>query len=221
MPDPLCRLSIQHGPHTVDLALPRETPVGVLLPSIVDLVQSGGVALDQGRQWHLSRVGQERLDSAASLHDNAIRDGELLLLTTTATPVPEWGHDDPWHAVVDTADTGRAPTRIIATAVCLCVVVLGATGLVWSGVVTDATSHLITGATIASAVAIAAVAVRRAHPDPIPCVTLSVIAVVFAAAAGFLAVPAGPSTANSLLALRSRVPSRSCCFASPAAAQSV
>ncbi len=113
MPDPLCRLSIQHGPHTVDLALPRETPVGVLLPSIVDLVQRGGVAVDEGRQWHLSRVGRERLDAATSLHDNAIRDGELLLLTTTATPAPAWAHDDPWHAVVDTADTGGAPTRVI------------------------------------------------------------------------------------------------------------
>lgn len=200
MLDPLCRLSIQHGPHTVDLALPRETPVGALLPSIVDILQRGGVALDAGLGWHLSRVGRERLDSVASLHDNAIRDGELLLLTTTPTPAPEWVHDDPWHAVVDTADTGGAPTRVIATAACLCVVVLGATGLVWSGVVTDATSHLITGATIASAVAIGAVAVRRAHPDPVLCVTLSVIAVLFAAAAGFLAVPAGPSTANALLA---------------------
>jgi len=45
-----------------------------------------------------------------------------------------------------------------------------------------------------------AVAMRRAHPDPILCVALSVIAVVFAATAGFLAVPAGPSTANALLA---------------------
>ena len=84
MPDPLCRLSIQHGPHTVDLALPNEAPVGLLLPSIVDLVQRGGVAIDEGRQWHLSRVGQERLDAAVSLHDNAIRDGELLLLTDHA-----------------------------------------------------------------------------------------------------------------------------------------
>ena len=85
MPDPLCRLSVAAGPHTVDLALPREAPVGLLLPSIVDLVHRGTVAADEGRQWHLSRVGQQRLDEATSLHDNAIRDGELLLLTTTAT----------------------------------------------------------------------------------------------------------------------------------------
>ena len=200
MPDPLCRLSIQHGPHTVDLALPRETPVGVLMPSIVDLVQHEGVAIGEGRRWHLSRAGRERLDSAASLHDNAIRDGELLLLTATATPSPEWIQDDPWHAVIDTADTGRNPTRVTATAACLCTAVLGATALVWSGAITHATGHVITAGAIASAAAIGAVAMRRAHHDPILCITLSVVAVVFAAAAGFLAVPAGPSTANSLLA---------------------
>jgi type VII secretion integral membrane protein EccD len=183
----------------VDLALPNETPVGLLLPSIVDLVHRGGVAVDEGRLWHLSRVGQERLDAAASLHDNAIRDGELLLLSATATPAPEWIQVDPLHAVIDTAETRCAPTRVTATAACLCTAVLGATALVWSGVVTHATSHVITGGTIAAAAASGAVAMRRAHPDPILCVTLSVIAVVFAAAAGFLAVPASPSTANLLL----------------------
>jgi len=200
MPDRLCRLSIQHGPGIVDLALPSETPVGVLMPSIVDLVQRGGVEVAEGRQWHLARVGQGRLNSTVSLHDNAIRDGELLLLTTTAPPSPEWVRDDPWQAAVDTADTGCAPTRVTAIAASLCTAVLGATALVWSGVVTDATGHLITGGTISSAAAIGAVAMRRAHADPILGVTLSVIAVVFGAAAGFLAVPAGPSTANSLLA---------------------
>ncbi len=200
MRDPLCRLSIQHGPHTVDLALPNEAPVGVLLPSIVDLVDRSGVAVNEGRHWHLSRVGEERLDTALSLHDNAIRDGELLLLTATPTSAPKWIQDDPWHAAVDAADTRCTPTRVAAIAAYLCTAALGATALVWSGVVTHATSHVITGVAIAIAAAFGAVAVRRAHPDPILCVTLSVIAVVFAAAAGFLAVPDGPSTANSLLA---------------------
>ncbi len=199
MPDRLCRLSIQHGPGTVDLALPMQTPVGVLLPSIVDLVRNGGIDVVEGRQCQLSRVGHGRLDSAASLHDNAIRDGELLLLTTTAPPPPEWVNDDPWRAAVETADAGPAPTRITAIAVCLCTSALAATALVWCGVTTEATGHLVTGGIIASGAAIGAVAMRRAHADPIPCVTLSVIAVVFAAAVGFLAVPAGLSTANSLL----------------------
>jgi type VII secretion integral membrane protein EccD len=170
------------------------------MPSIVDLVQSGGVVIDTGRRWQLSRVGRERLDAAVSLHDNAIRDGELLFLTTTPTPAPQWIQDDPYHAAVDAADTRCMPTRVAATAACLCTAVLGAAALVWSGTVTHATSQVITGAAIATTTAIGAVTARRAHLDPILCVTLSVISVVFAAGAGFHAVPAGPSTANSLLA---------------------
>jgi type VII secretion integral membrane protein EccD len=184
----------------VDLALPGDTPVGVLLPSIVDLVHRGTATADEGRRWHLSRVGQERLDEATSLYDNAIRDGELLVLSTTAFPSPQWVHSDTWHTVIDTAHAGRAPTRGTAMAACVCAATLGASALVWSGVVTNATGHLITAGAIAAAAAVGAVAMRRVQPDPMLCVTLSVIAVVFAAAAGFLAVPAGPSTASSLFA---------------------
>jgi type VII secretion integral membrane protein EccD len=200
MPDPLCRLSVQHGPHTVDLALPSETPVGLLMPSIVDLVHRGPVALNEGRQWHLSRVGEERLDAAGSLHDNAIRDGELLLLTTAGTPSPVWAEGDIWHAMTDVAHTSGTPTRVTTATASLCAAVLGAAALVWSGAVTHSIGHIVTAAALAVAAAIGAVAMRRANADPILCVTLSVIAVVFAAAAGFLAVPGSPTTANSLLA---------------------
>jgi type VII secretion integral membrane protein EccD len=199
MPDPVCRLSIRHGPDTVDLALPRDTPVGVLLPSIVDLVHRGTVTADEGRQWYLSRVGQERLDEATSLYDNAIRDGELLLLTTAAAPAPQWSQSDAWHTLIETADTCRAPARFTAMAACLCTTVLGAAALLWSGVVTQGAADVITGGVIAGAAAAGAVVMRRAHPDPILCVPLCVVAVVFAAVAGFLAVPDGPSTANALL----------------------
>jgi ESX secretion system protein EccD len=200
MPDALCRLSVAHGHQTVDLALPRDTPVSVLMPSIVDLVHGRGIVADEARRWQLSRVGEERLDVATSLQDNDIRDGDVLFLTTGAHPAPRRRHDDPWQAAINTVDADPTPSRLPATAVCLCVAVLGATALVWSGVVTHALGHVITAGVIAAVVAAAAVAMRRAHADPDRCAAVSVIAVVFAAAAGFLAVPGGPSTANSLLA---------------------
>jgi type VII secretion integral membrane protein EccD len=200
MPDSLCRVSVQHGPHTVDLALPSETPVGMLMPSIVHLVHQGPVAVNEGRQWHLSRIGDERLDAVTTLRDNTIRDGELLLLTNTGIPSPVWIEGDTWHTVSAAADTGRMPTRAMAAAASLCAAVLGAAALVWSGAITHATGHVVTGAALAGAAAIGAVALRRAHVDPVVCSVLSVIAVVFASAAGFLAVPGGSSTANSLLA---------------------
>jgi hypothetical protein len=164
-------------------------------------------------------VGRQPLDEATSLHDNAIRDGELLLLTTTATPAPEWIQDDPWHAVIDTADPGRAPTRVAATAACLCAAVLGATALAWSGVVTQATGHVITGGVIAAAAAIGAVAID-AHPDPILCVTLSIVAVVSPPSPASC-VPDGPSTANSLLAAAVACSTSVLLLEPPAAAPSV
>jgi type VII secretion integral membrane protein EccD len=200
MPDPVCWLAIQHGPHTVDLALPSDAPVGVLLPSIVDLVGRGAIATDEGRRWHLSRIAQGPIDEMTSLHDNGVRDGELLLLTTTAMPAPAWVPDDPWRAVIDAADNRYAPTRVTATAACAAATVPGACALVWSGIVTHATHNVVTAGVAAVAATIGAVAVRRARRDSTICVTLSVVAVVFAAIAGFLAVPGGPSTASSLLA---------------------
>ena len=200
MPDALCWLSVAHGPHTVDVALPMDAPVGTLLPSIVDLVHQGTVAADEARQWHLSRVGDQRLDEAMSLEDNAIRDGDLLLLTTKAAPAAVWSQDDPWHAAVDTMDARRPPPRAVSAVVCLCTAVIGAAALVWSGAVTHAIGHVITAGVMAAVAAVAVVAMRRAHADPVLSVALSVITIVFAAAAGFLAVPAGPSMASSLLA---------------------
>src|SRR5262249_11194761 len=114
MPDPLCRLAVQHGPHAVDLELPRDMPIGLLLPSIVDLVHRGAVAADDAGDWQLSRVGHDRLDAATSLHDNAIHDGELLLLATSPTPAPVRIEADAWHTLIDTAETGCAPTRAAA-----------------------------------------------------------------------------------------------------------
>jgi type VII secretion integral membrane protein EccD len=196
----MCPLAVQHGPHTVELALPRDAPVGLLLPSVVDLVAHDvEIAADEGLKWHLSRIGQGRLDETISLRDNAVRDGELLLLATSATPTPVRVPDDRWQVLVETSDRRCAPKRA-ATAACLGTATLGATALAWSGVVTQATGHVVTAGAIAATAAIAAVAVRRAHPDTIVVFTLSVIAVVFGAVAGFLAVPAGPSTANALLA---------------------
>jgi type VII secretion integral membrane protein EccD len=199
MPDPLCRLAVQHGPHTVDVTLPSDPPIEMLLPSIVDLVGGGSVPSEEGRGWHLSRVGQARLDQTSSLRDNAVRDGELLLLTSAAVRPPASRADDPWRAVMDTADTGRVPTRNTAAGACLCAALLGATGLVWSGIVAHAAGHVVTAGVIAVGAVMGAVVARRAHADPVLRITVSVVAVMFAGVAGCLAVPGGPSTANFLL----------------------
>src|SRR5437899_5544882 len=172
MPDSVCRLAVQHGPHTVELALPKDAPVGLLLPSVVDLVEPDGVAAEEGLRWHLSRIGQGHLDETISLRDNGVRDGELLLLATAALPRPVLVPDDRWHALIETCGRQSAPKRVTAAAG-LCVAVLGATALAWSGVVTQSTGHVVTAGAVAAGSAIAAVAVRRACQDPMIVGTLS------------------------------------------------
>jgi type VII secretion integral membrane protein EccD len=201
--DSLCRLTVQcgedDGPTAVDVALPRNAHVGLLLPSIVDLVH--GATTTEPVRWRLSRVGGPPLDESMTLNENDVHDGELLLLTTMDPPAPYRVVGDPCHTVAGVAtESGESAVRTVAAVVFLCAATIGAAVLVWSGVVTHATGHVITGGVVAAAAAIGAVVLQRALPDPLPCVTLCVVAVVFTAAVGFLAVPAAPSAANLLLA---------------------
>ena len=72
--------------------------------------------------------------------------------------------------------------------------------LLCSGVASGALGNAVTSAVLASAAAVAAVVLRRTHPDPLPCLVVSIAAVMFTAVVGFLAVPAGPSAPNLCLA---------------------
>lgn len=199
MPDSMCRLAVQHGPDTVELALPRDAPVGFLLPSVVDLVKPDALPAAEGLRWHLSRVGHGPLEESISLRDNAVHDGELLLLATAPSPAPVRVPDDPWQVLVETRDRRCVPQRAMAAA-CLGATMFGATALTWAGVVTQATGNVVAATAIAATAVIAAVTLRRGYSDPLVVVTVCVIAVAFGSAAGFLAVPAGPSAANALLA---------------------
>jgi type VII secretion integral membrane protein EccD len=201
--DSLCRLTVQSGesdgPPAVDLALPRNAHVGLLMPSIVDLVH--GATTTEVVRWRLSRIGGPSLDESITLSENNVRDGEVLLLTSIEPPAPQQVAHDTCHAVAQVDDGSHQPAlRILAVLACLCAAGIGAAALAWSGLTTRAAGHIITGALLAAAAAVGSIVSRRAQQDPLPCVALSVVAVIFTTAVGFLAVPAGPSAANGLLA---------------------
>jgi len=182
----------------VDLALPRNAYVGLLMPSIVDLVH--GATTTEAVRWRLSRVGGPSLDESITLSENNVHDGEVLLLTSIEPPAPEQIAHDPCRAVAHVDDGSHRPAlRILAVLACLCAAGIGAAALAWSGLTTRAAGHIITGALLAGAAAVGSIVSRRAQQDPLPCVALSVVAVIFTTAVGFLAVPAGPSAANGLL----------------------
>jgi ESX secretion system protein EccD len=201
--DSLCRLTVQSGeddgPPAVDLALPRNAHVGLLMPSLVDLVH--GATTTEAVRWRLSRVGGPSLDESMTLSENNVHDGEVLLLTSIEPPAPQRVARDPCHTVAYIDDESHNPAlRIIAVGACLCAAGVGAATLAWSGVITGASDHIIIGALLAAAAAVGSVVSRRVQQDPLPTVALSAVAVVFTAVVGFLAVPAGPAAANGLLA---------------------
>jgi type VII secretion integral membrane protein EccD len=199
----LCRLTVQGGeddrPLAVDLALPRNADVGLLVPSIVDIVHRD-TAPAEVRRWRLSRIGGSPLDESMTLNENNVRDGDLLLLTAVEASAPQWVTHDPCHSVANVDGRSQTPTlRILAVVAWLCAAGIGAASLAWSGMATRAPGHIVAGALVAAAAAFGAVVVRGTQ-DPLPCVALGVIAVVYSAVIGFLSVPAGPSAANGLLA---------------------
>lgn len=69
----------------MDLVLPADRPLGELVPSIVDAVFT---ETPGPRHWQLTRIGGHRLEPSLSLRDNAVADGDLVLLTELVLPSP-------------------------------------------------------------------------------------------------------------------------------------
>ena len=124
----LCRVTVQTHRNgqsvAVDLALPTRLALGEVLPCVVDIVgdrpaaESGHVT----EHWAMARVGGGVLDQSMTLHENGVRDGEILLLTTQSQISRSRFGEDICHFVVDAsapADRdGWISRRMAAVAVC-------------------------------------------------------------------------------------------------------
>jgi type VII secretion integral membrane protein EccD len=207
----LCRVSVHTSrdgqPIVVDLVLPTGSDVGLLIPSIVDLVGSQDMAtasMPTGvRGWRMSRLGGRALDESMTLHDNGVRDGDLLLLSTLEIAASKPVFDEACQAIVGLSaslERNEQASPIIGAAACIWAAGFGATALVWSRVADPANSHAVTAGVAMLTAATAAVVSRRVHPHALPSVTLGVVAIAYAWVTGFMAVPAGPGAPNLCLA---------------------
>jgi type VII secretion integral membrane protein EccD len=169
------------------------------MPSIVDIVHVSGGSAELGARWRLSRVGGFALEESMTLRDNAIYDGAVLLLTTTEVPPPAWVDLDPSHTLAQVHGANHDVMRAMPVVGCLTLSAFAATALVWPGAGAIAI-RLAVGGAVAVAAAVSAVITHRVRPDPLLSLTLGVVAVMFAATVGFLAVPAGSAAAHALLA---------------------
>lgn len=200
MPDSLRHVSIHCGTPreaagaAVDLSLPAAMTVGELLPWIVDALGAGD---GTPRRWRLAFLGGRSLDESASLAQNAIHDGDLLILTGSRDRPAS--HRTPMSALtVDSADDGL-PTGLRAGA-CLWACALGLGAVAWAGLGSAGWDRIAAAAAVAVSVTAIAVCAPRLGLSSTATATLNVAAVAFAGVLGFLVVPAGPAPANVFLA---------------------
>lgn len=206
----LCRITVLARHTEVDLALPLDVPVALLLPGIVNLVAGHRPDNDfdatpertEPDGWALARIGRAPLSGALSLDEHGVRDGEILVLEDAGSPAPPPLFDDVMYTVAasdrTTTPWGAGPSGLIAA-------VLGpvalATGCVPLLFLPDGASRLALGAVCAALpllVLLAAGILARLHDDRRTATALLWCAFPLAATAGALLVP-GESPAPRLV----------------------
>jgi type VII secretion integral membrane protein EccD len=192
----VCRLAIQvergDDCDLIDVAVPAGTPVCLLLPAIVAMVDSTTDPATSVDDWRLDRWSGVPVDDSMTLTDNGIRDGELVFLTSRRAPPVGLVQWDPCRTVA-VADRPIESSRAIGPAVCVWAAMTASVALAWSGAGAQGWSHVVVAAAASCAAAVMAIANGSDTG-------LRVAAVCLAAATGFLAVPANPSAANAFLA---------------------
>ncbi|WP_260155906.1 type VII secretion integral membrane protein EccD [Mycolicibacterium iranicum] len=196
----MCRVSVDvtgaDQCATVDLVLPADRPVGELMPSLVDTI-FGDTA---GQQWwFLTRLAGSPLNSALSLRDNAIRDGDVVVLASRPVPRPRLTPADPSGVVAaQCAGPDDAASRRIVAAVATAGCAASAVIMAWSGLTEEGSRHLWSAAVLGAAAAAASVSAGRTDRDL--SLVLSAAALVFGTAAAILATAGAPWPAATLLA---------------------
>ncbi|WP_328390966.1 type VII secretion integral membrane protein EccD [Nocardia sp. NBC_00416] len=208
----LTRVTILAKHTQVDMAIPVDVPVALVIPSVVDMIAAHSRTNDfdnQGERyepadWVLARIGQPPLSNSLSLGEQGVRDGELLMLENSANTAPTPLFDDIMYnvAVADSEHfRGWNPetARITGSVLAALTVLAGCTGLLAAP---DAMPGWITGA-IALGVAVlfvvAAMVLSRVYGDPKTSLVLGGCALPLAFTGGMLIVPDHYDWAHLLL----------------------
>ena len=190
---PVCRVSIQTDldGRTVDVTVCARTPVGALLPAVIDVL-GYRAAPDMVHGWRLDRAVGAPLDESLSLTDNDVHDGALLVLTPTHAPRlgPVGGGSA--RTVAAEGRPGAESAGRLRESACAWAVLVAATALGWTGAATGGVGHVIVAALSACVVCWVAAVTRSTAVAWAGC--------TLCATTGFLAVPSGPGAANVFLA---------------------
>lgn len=98
----LCHVCVVTAHSQIDLAIPDNVPLILLLPELIDIARSRGVRelpTDTAQRWSLAKVGQAPLDLELPLTRLGVTDGDVLVLGPTAGCAPPPIFDDVIEAV--------------------------------------------------------------------------------------------------------------------------
>lgn len=198
MDDPWCRVSVQCAAESraVDVALPRHARLGLVVPSIVDLVIETDPSDGDVRGWRLDRACGGRLDESMTLQESGVHDGDVLVLGAVDAPAPTPPRDDAFRTVAD-ADGPAECCGLLPTAVWVWPGVVSAAGLGYSGVVGGGAAP---AAALAGVTAVALIAIAYQLADASVRLVICAVGVVFGAVAGCLTVPGPPGIPHVVLA---------------------
>jgi type VII secretion integral membrane protein EccD len=186
-------------------------PVATLLPPVIDTLKAHGVSELTATRYRLSLPGMAAMHGSMTLTQCGVRDGDVLVLSSSGPQPPAFHCDDIAEAVSQTLH-GRLSsqsqhhrtTRLSAALAAGCLTGIGGLALVRNTLTTTVFRQAGATAGIAALMAfilvMSAVLAQRAYRDAMAGLTLSLIATAFAAIAGFLVVPGTPGVANVLLA---------------------
>ncbi|MCC3315818.1 type VII secretion integral membrane protein EccD [Nocardia africana] len=208
----LARVTILAKHTQVDMAIPVDVPVALVIPSVVDMVAQHSRTNDfdnsgeqfQPAEWVLARIGQPPFSNSLSLGEQGVRDGELLMLESADHVAPSPLFDDiMYNVAIADADHFRSwspqVARITGSIIAVLTMLAGCTGLLAAP---DAMAGWITGsiaAVLTILLVVAGTVMSRMYGDTASALVLGGCALPSAFAAGMLIVPDHYGWANLLL----------------------
>jgi type VII secretion integral membrane protein EccD len=194
----LCRVTVIAPRTRMDLALPTDSPLADLLPT---LLRYAGENPDDPTflrgGWIMQRLGESALDPSQRLASLGVKDGDVLYLRHRETSIPEFAFDDVSDAIATATRTRRAAwdagaTRTASMAVASVFFLVGIFVALRSG---EPNWILSTVISLVAAVALlgGGTAMSRAYGDARAGSLLGAFAVAYAAVGGLLLLGDGTS----------------------------
>ncbi|WP_067704244.1 type VII secretion integral membrane protein EccD [Nocardia jejuensis] len=208
----LARITVLAKHTQIDMAIPVDVPVALVIPSVVDMVAQHSLANEfdhdgevfEPHEWVLARIGRPPFSNSLSLAEQDVRDGELLMLESAEQAAPTPLFDDiMYNVAIADADRFRGWTpraaRLTASILAVSTMLVGCLGLLTSP---NAVPDWMSGGLallVAVLLVVAGTVLSRVYADCGTALVLGGCALPAAFTAGMLFVPDHYGWANVLL----------------------